>query len=97
MPIGCAPLAIPFPVARDVEYAPTWGAAGFSISQTGILAYQAGSRVMRRLVWFDRSGKELGALAGPGEWFTPHISPDGKQVLVSQIDPQTRNCRPVAD
>ena len=81
----------PFPIARDVEYVPTWGAEGFSISQTGILAYQAGSRVMRRLVWFDRSGKELGVLSAPGEWGMPHISPDGKQVAVSQIDPQTRN------
>jgi eukaryotic-like serine/threonine-protein kinase len=81
----------PFPVARDVEYVPHWGAAGFSISQTGILAYQAGSRAIRRLVWFDRSGKELGVLAGPGEWGTPHISPDGKQVAVTQTDPQTRN------
>jgi eukaryotic-like serine/threonine-protein kinase len=81
----------PFPIARDVEYVPTWGESGFSISQTGILAYQAGSRVMRRLVWFDRSGKELGVLSGAGEWGTPHISPDGKHVVVAQIDPQTRN------
>jgi Tol biopolymer transport system component len=46
---------------------------------------------MRRLVWFDRSGKELGFLDGSGEWRTPHISPDGKRVAVTRIDPQTRS------
>ncbi|HEY3203709.1 MAG TPA: protein kinase, partial [Thermoanaerobaculia bacterium] len=43
----------PFPVARNVDYAQTWGAAAFSVSEDGTLAYQSGGIAIRRLVWFD--------------------------------------------
>jgi len=56
----------PFPVAEQVQItgAASTGAAGtFSVSQSGVLAYQTGFSVVRsQLVWFDRSGKQVGTL-----------------------------------
>src|SRR5271154_2584178 len=34
--------------------------AGFSVSQTGILVLQSTAAFSPRLLWFDRSGKEIG-------------------------------------
>jgi Tol biopolymer transport system component len=82
----------PFPVAKDVDYAQTWGAAAFSSSDNGVLTYQSGGRAIRRLMWFDRSGKELGALGDPGEYRQdPHISPDGRRVVAMRTDPESRS------
>ncbi|HEY3202155.1 MAG TPA: hypothetical protein VGL03_00715, partial [Thermoanaerobaculia bacterium] len=81
----------PFPVARNVDYAQTWGAAAFSVSEDGTLAYQSGGIAIRRLVWFDRSGRQLGTLGEPGEYRQdPRISPDGRRVAVLRVDPESR-------
>ncbi len=81
-----------FAVASNVEYAQTWGAPAFSTSDNGTLTYQSGGRAIRRLAWFDRSGKELGALGDPGEYRQdPHISPDGRRVVAMRVDPESRS------
>jgi serine/threonine protein kinase/Tol biopolymer transport system component len=40
---------------------------GFSTSDTGILAYRTAAAGPRELVWFDRSGKQVGKLGEPHE------------------------------
>jgi eukaryotic-like serine/threonine-protein kinase len=81
----------PFPVAKDIDYTQTFAAAAFSTSDNGILAYQSGGRAIRRLVWFDRSGKELGTLGDAGEYRgDPRISRDGRQVVAMRMDPESR-------
>ena len=41
------------------------GLASFSVSKNGVLAYRAGELQGRRLVWFDRNGKETPAIDEP--------------------------------
>ena len=62
------------------------GYAAFSASQNGVLAY---SNVLARpshLTWFDREGKRLGALEGPGDFIDFQFSPDEKRIAISRAD-----------
>jgi Tol biopolymer transport system component len=59
----------------------------FSVSQTGVLAYQAGSRVLTELTWFDRQGNRLSTIGDRGEYTDVDLSPDGTRVLTSVMDP----------
>ena len=34
----------------------------------------------QRLVWFDRSGRNLGAIGDPGSYQSPRLSPDGRKL-----------------
>jgi Tol biopolymer transport system component len=59
-----------------------------AIAATVVAAYQATRPVVRsQLVWFDRSGKRLGALGAIGDYGNLELSPDGKQVGVAVLDP----------
>jgi Tol biopolymer transport system component len=82
----------PVVVARGIPYSAPWGAAGFSTSDTGVLAYQANIRPTQLLFWFDRSGKQIGAV---GEHNTyrggVRISPDGRRAAVEQADRESRS------
>ena len=57
----------PFPVAEQVGRLRSNGEAYFSVSETGVLVYQSGDAGKTQLVWFDRSGKQLGAPGPTGE------------------------------
>ncbi len=59
-----------------------------SATSDSILAYQGASSTAR-LEWFDRSGNPLGTLGEVAEYYSPKISPDGKQVLARVVSPQT--------
>ncbi len=52
----------PFPIAEDVGANPANGTAGFSVSDTGMLAYRGSAVLDRHVVWFDRSGKTTDAV-----------------------------------
>ncbi len=75
------------PIAENVaENASTWGAV-FSVSQNGVLAYQAGGHTAQsELRWYDRQGRNLGAL-GSGNYYGPRLSPDGARLAVDFGDP----------
>ena len=70
-----------------------FAAAGFSVSQNGILAVRSGTGVDGQLVWFDQQGQELARVPQPqsGEYVNPSISPNGQQVAVNRIDPSSGN------
>jgi Tol biopolymer transport system component len=59
----------------------------FSISSTGVVAYRAGGANQRQLIWFDRSGKELGPFSTADENLplTPTLSPDGRRVVMMRV------------
>src|SRR5215469_14819554 len=60
----------------------------FSASENGPLAYFEGtSSASRQLLWLDRSGKKVGEVPGPDTYMSPRISPDGKRILYTLIDP----------
>ena len=60
------------------------GAAQFSVSDTGTLAYIPGpiavSSALMSLAWLDRSGKAEPLKLQPGSYRDPRISPDGKRL-----------------
>jgi serine/threonine protein kinase len=53
----------------------------FSVSASGALAYSlAGAREQSRLVWFDRTGTELGVAASSAVYVNPELSKDDRYV-----------------
>ena len=81
----------PFRVAENVAIAP--GSPGLdaalSVSATSTLVFRARSAAnlpppldVRPLIWFDRSGKEIGRVTDSETGLRPSLSPDGRQVAV---------------
>jgi Tol biopolymer transport system component/DNA-binding winged helix-turn-helix (wHTH) protein len=56
----------------------------FSASASGALLYQTGADPDSRLVWLDRTGKQIGSLAG--HYYRPHIAPGGGAIAVDALD-----------
>ena len=55
----------------------------------GVIVYRSASPDSR-LIWRDRTGRELGAIEGPpGDYHHPALSPDEKLVAVEKTDPST--------
>jgi Tol biopolymer transport system component len=66
---------------------PTGTLAAFTVSATGVLVFEA-SRTSR-LVWFDRTGKQIGILGAPARYQSGvHFSPDGRQASIVATDSQ---------
>ncbi len=67
-------------------------AGNFSVSSVGgFLLYDGGdvNTANAHLSWYDRSGTQLANLGLSGEFESPRISPDGKKLAVTVIDPVT--------
>jgi Tol biopolymer transport system component len=64
------------------------GLARFSVSRDGTLAYRTGE-AGNRLLWVDRTGREIEALGDPGEYATPALSPDGRRLAYRLADPRS--------
>ncbi|PYR66299.1 MAG: hypothetical protein DMF88_16790 [Acidobacteria bacterium] len=90
------------PIAEHVTIGGIIGmAGGYGLSETGILAYQTGvvevggpSDTSTQLVWFDRSGKPIGALGDQAGYGDLELAPDGKRATVSLFD-RTRRTRDI--
>jgi Tol biopolymer transport system component len=67
------------------------GLADFSVSDNGTLVYRGGWTAKRRLVWVDRSGKEVGDAGDPAVYGEMALSPDGRRLAVTIEDPQSSN------
>ena len=75
----------PFPLAEHVGNA--LSQAFFSVSPNGTLAYHAGDTVgSRQLTWFDRTGKALSTVGGPGEYGNIALSRDTTRAATTQND-----------
>ena len=69
------------PIADPVEEDRSVARGLFSASENGLLTYVEGtSGADRQLVWFDRTGKQVGAVPGGDAYAAPRISPDGKRI-----------------
>jgi dipeptidyl aminopeptidase/acylaminoacyl peptidase len=65
----------------------TTGIAGaFSVSDTGVLAFQTGGPTRSQLAWYDRSGKQIKLLGEPADFSDVALSPDDARVAVSVLD-----------
>ena len=76
----------PVKLADDLAYSRTIGNGGFSVSETGLLAYYSGV-TLSDLKSFDRSGRSS-ASGWLGQPFASNVrfSPDGEQVVVDLED-----------
>ncbi len=72
------------PVVEGVLMSRNTGAAYYTLSETGTLAYVPGVAVdgQRQLVWVDRQGKETPLPLPPRSYLYPHLSPDVKQLAL---------------
>ena len=80
------------PLVEQLQHAGliTTGVAGaFTLSDTGLLAYQTGSTVLSRLTWMDRDGREAGTVGEAADYADLALSPDGTRAAVSVMDPGT--------
>jgi serine/threonine protein kinase/Tol biopolymer transport system component len=74
----------PFSVAPQVAYFFTTSVAGFATSPGGALVY-SGHDDEQRLIWFDRTGRNLGAIGDPGRYQSPRLSPDGRRLAFDRF------------
>ncbi len=59
-----------------------------TVSANGVLLYQTGPAVAnRRLLWYDRSGKELGQVGDPSDFLQVQLSPDEGRLAAISGDP----------
>jgi Tol biopolymer transport system component/predicted Ser/Thr protein kinase len=77
------------PVAENVSRGRR-SEAIFSVSDTGLLLFQAGAASDSRLVWLGRDGREGSAIGKPADYDAPALSHDQKRVAVAINDPQTQ-------
>lgn len=74
-------------IAKDAATNQNGGGARFSVSDNGTLLWQGVWNARYQLRWFDRAGKILGNIGEPilvGSGEEPHLSPDGKRLLVKR-------------
>ena len=72
----------PIPVADPVGANIQNSAAGFTVSESGVLAYRSRDARNRLLAIFDRSGAQIGAFGGVGFHRNPAVSADFARVAV---------------
>ena len=77
----------PFSIAETVNYFFPTGAAQFTTSRDGALVYQA-HRNQARLVWIDRTGREIAAVGASADYFRVRISRDGRKAAVDRVEPR---------
>jgi eukaryotic-like serine/threonine-protein kinase len=81
-------------IAPDAAPGMLSNAPSFDISGNGILTYlRTRAGYDGKLVWFDRSGTELGSVPPPAgvEPLNPSLSRDGKRLAMNRMDPVTGN------
>ena len=79
-------------VSDRVSYEPSVIYSAFAVGGKDKVVYSAGAgAVLSALTWYDRSGKELGHIGGPGVIANPSISPDGNYAVADITDLKTSN------
>ena len=73
------------PLAKNAEVNLSVWRGVFTVSENGILLYHtenANSQNMR-LLWFDRTGKQIGETGPPSDYGTLSLAPDGSRLAVT--------------
>ena len=76
----------PIPIITGAKNNP--GSRRFSVSENGTLVWQGQWQRDYQLVWYDREGKQTGAIDAPMEvnvGQSPMLSPDGKRLVVRRV------------
>jgi serine/threonine protein kinase/Tol biopolymer transport system component len=75
----------PFPLVDRIVFERPIYSAAISAAGNGTIAYRTGEGPgLRRLAWFDRTGKEIGVVVPPDPTGlqNPELSPDGKRIAL---------------
>ncbi len=80
------------PVVEGVLQSPVSGAAQYSFSSTGALAYVSGGdqSAQSRMVWVSRNGTEQAVAAPARPYRFPRVSPDGRKISVTIAEQDTQ-------
>src|SRR5262249_27282677 len=81
------------PIAEQVFTGGAVSTGAFSVSDTGVLAYETGPSSMgarSQLAWVDRNGKEISVLGEPQDYGQVRLAPDGMRAAGTIVDPATR-------
>jgi serine/threonine protein kinase len=82
----------PRTISDEVQYFPQTDLALFGVAGRGTLVVQTGKGADKsQLLWFNRSGKQLGDVGPPGLFANPSLSPDGRRVAFEQTDRDGRH------
>jgi Tol biopolymer transport system component len=80
----------PAPLVGNIRYDSGVWRSIFAVSENGLIVYQSGDAATAgtRLVWFDRSGKEIGQVGERENLLSDiRLSPDGKRVAFVEGNP----------
>jgi len=69
-------------VQQQVASSPSFYAAHFSVSRTGVVAWRPGTAGLSQVTIFDREGKEIGTAGPPTVVQTLRLAPDETRLLV---------------
>jgi dipeptidyl aminopeptidase/acylaminoacyl peptidase len=73
-------------IADGVGLDGSLGAAAFSTSSSGVIAYRVGGPVRRQLIWYDRTGRQTGEVGLPdaNNLQYPSLSRDGRRLAIDR-------------
>ena len=77
-----------FPIAERVDFFGGTVRGIFSASENGVLIFQSGSEGRNELIWFDRSGKQIGRVGDLGFYRDARLSPNGEKLAAAILNPQ---------
>ena len=69
-------------IQQRVASSPSFYAAHFSVSRTGVVAWRPGTAGLSQVTIFDRQGKEIGTAGSPTVVQTLRLAPDETRLLV---------------
>jgi serine/threonine protein kinase len=75
-------------IAEEIASDPPLRSGAPFSATSSVIAYRSASP-NSRLVWFDRSGREIGSSGPPGDYHHPALSPDEKSLAIEKTDPTT--------
>ena len=73
-------------IQQRVASSPSFSAAHFSVSRTGVVAWRPGTAGLSQVTIFDREGKEIGLAGSPTVVQTLRLAPDETRLLVGFND-----------
>jgi eukaryotic-like serine/threonine-protein kinase len=76
----------PFAIAEPVRYFLSTGAGNFATSRSGAVVYQSHTE-QGRIVWLDRTGREVGHIGDRAGHSRVRIAPDGLRVMFDRTRP----------
>ena len=76
----------PVELVENIDYFAATGRTTFGASERALVYSPLSDVRLSRLAWFDRTGREVGAVAATGMYVSPRLSPDGRQLVVAAME-----------